>query len=507
MCTAQFTNSLVELPKSKWRWDRFCFYASLVRCFSFDAEVENDISREFWAALCSATDASHPLLPGISKLSWSPKEHPDEPLQEGLSQLQLFLHPDLRDLTLHVPLDVMDLVFFSDIVREYAQLIRRRSPNLVKQMHQPASIAEREVTDLLRGLPVLESVCLPAYWGTASVLAELASRPTIKRIHAVSATDSGWGKAEDVMNVQPSLSEEPFHALTHLGLCLRFADWLSLLPRLTGPPLVELFVQLPELFQASSELSTFLDGLSTYQTTLPSLALELRDTQLIPSRSPRVGLSDLMPLHRLHKLEHFELYTGLPLLLTNEELATLLSGLPQLKTLRLSPEPLDDQDDPPYLMNRGLGILTLEALNVVRRSCPNMEVLSLYTSFWDIEDYEERNYDLQAPLKLVEYNMGTSTLRDDQAETVASLLFNFLPHSCQLEWGYYFPGDTVTVDWDRLEARFEKACELVGRMLNVVSTAPFFFHVQGHSSSSHRDPSCARSCVAKLENNSAKCVS
>jgi hypothetical protein len=233
----------------------------------------------------------------------------------------------------------MGTMAFDDVLHAYAQMVLRHCPDLVHlelQVAEPARVPQPVIIDLLRGLPRLETVSLPAYWGTAPVLAELSSKTTVKSVDAMVTMESGWGVAADVMNMQLSLTAKPFRGLTHLGLCLSFDDWLSLLRQLTGPPLEYIFVQPPESFQTLPKLSSFLEGLSTYQAALPELALELRDTRLMPFMSPRVGIQELVMLHRLRELQHFELYTGLPLQLTNEELDTLLSGLPKLTTLQLN---------------------------------------------------------------------------------------------------------------------------------------------------------------------------
>jgi hypothetical protein len=504
MLKARFqTNmALIQMPPTEWKWDRFRLYASRVKGLTFDDEKDGT-----YASFCSQLALVWPqysslpetLLPNLKALTWGP-ERSYHSIQQEVVYLTLLLTSRLEKLVVRVPSGVIQSDPFERFVSDFSHLMIQRCSGLrslrveLGTMH-PASEVDIYIIDLIRGLPNLEEIYLPAYWGTSAILEAMSLRPKIKAIHAVTTEWSGRGAPEDVLLVQvTSPRHTAFRALTGLSLCITFSDLLEMLGKLTAVHLVHLCVQTCCPREDAQDVSTFLWRLTETQRNLRELLLELRDPFTHPRESERLGLEDLAPIHGFNDIRVFEIYCGLPLSLTEEELGKLLSGLPKLTQLQLNPGPLNDQLQRPLYWEFPGTLLTLDALKIVARSCPDMEVLGLYVSYNNLKHTSVEN--LSAPPRLLLYNMGTSPLEIDDSETLATVLFDVLPSACELSWGYVFPVPSA-INWQNFLQRFERACDVTEHAFRVVNHPQLLlFNSQNSFAYSHVD-----SCSARRKSN------
>ncbi|KAF9503298.1 hypothetical protein BS47DRAFT_1369638 [Hydnum rufescens UP504] len=354
-------------------WDRFIYYSSRIRKLALPVtsldemslgnrvgcDILNDVNlfaftrgRNLFPLLtalkldicgsASLTAALWLLHPNIREISLIIHEASDQHIILALETIALRC-PDLRDMEMHLG--------YSDM-----------------EPDKDIEMMCTELSGLITSLSHLESLRLapnmllnPRVWSAASAKPGLRSLRYVKN-------DEG-GETFESHQVSPPMQvvrfrPEMFQSLLHLSLSTRFlvAFLLFGLPP-TPPALQQLELDLSGA-APPDDLQPFLQDLVTNAPLLSEISISLC------AASPHPRMVDIQPLFT-HRIQRLRIQLDLSLDFDNADLSHLAQASPNIIELSLAPDPISSPlSVPPKL--------TLDALPILARFCPKIQILGLY---------------------------------------------------------------------------------------------------------------------------------
>lgn len=271
----------------------------------------------------------------------------------------LWLSEGIQKLVLSLPEDTPH----ADRVLWFLQELGRRCPN-VKTLSLALNFGHEVVMDrlstLLCSLRYLEMVVLPPCALSPKLITSLSTLPNLKEISyyskAVAQRDTVWNFEHSASGSSTATPAFPrLYTLALVGSSQNFESLFRSAFRLSGLRSLTFGF----LFSCSGdELYSCVKAVSLACPSLLSLDIRWRGTNGITHGidDQLISLGNLAPITQLKKLRCFTLEHTLPLGMTDEELADLVSGCGSLTVLHLNCEPLIDIRTP-----LTLGVLTLLA--------------------------------------------------------------------------------------------------------------------------------------------------
>lgn len=365
-------------------WKRFLPYSRRVEQLSCMDEIVGDRWNEPSHKALAKVSSSRPpdltladVFPRLRSLTWNVYSH------KVLRNLSMFLVPSLTFLEIKID----NVVEYKPMSAFLKQLQARCAPNLRDlRLNTDFAIStlEEEVLDLLKEMGRLERLILPRFWTNDRVFSSLASLPSLQYIGQ--RKSYWWGNSEDteggLMPTIETLQNGAFPALRDITYdTLNLFESKKLFTHAHVPrQLVSLCVTSNKL-EAPHQVHDFLSAISETLVDLQDLDIGLTfPITDAPGHSTDITSATIRPVSLLPKLSHFGLATHFPLKMDDAELDawTDCAWGRQLKVLWLN-------ETPAYAVQREIkSDLTLKALTVLARNCPNLEELSLFVNATEV---------------------------------------------------------------------------------------------------------------------------
>lgn len=409
----------------------------------------------------SRTRVSLNILPNLKQLTW---------LTDSVDRMRLslmFQHKNIKEfiVRLHRNETYSISTFFEEVLL--------RMPNLTLvdlRFTFPVREIEDDLSGLIRRLPRLRKIILPAYTLSTRIIEELSTLKGLEVAQFEFMEWQGHGEIADVARFNPQLSEGAFPALWDLSLSANLVDMDRFLRGSFSPShLTTLYVHcLSAVTQA--EFTGFLTAASEVCQLLEHLFLDFftsEDIQPGPEDQSRLSWPALRPLLAFSNLIEFEMRWDRPLELSQEDMEEMASKWPSLETLLLNCEPMVLNQPP---------TLDLRALIPFARHCPKLTALGLYLSASTGFDEALRDPSLKPFKSLQKLYMGLSPI--SEPGPVALFLSQLCPVECELSSGTTWPNgfamrdfmdQAAMIELDKAAAAwFEKWTE-VGRTLPLLT--------------------------------------
>lgn len=317
------------------------------------------------------------VFPRLRSLTWNVYSH------KVLRNMSMFLVPSLTFLEIKID----NVVEYKPISAFLKQLQARCGPNLREfrlNTDFAISTVEEEVLDLLKEMSSLERLILPRFWTNDRVFSVLAGLPSLQYLGQ--RKSYWWGNSDDtdggLMPAIEALQKDAFPALQDITYdTLNLFESKKLFTHAYAPKqLVSLCVTSNKL-ETPTQLHEFLSAISETLVNLQDIDIGLTfPISDAPEHSTDITSATLQPLNLLPKLTHFGMATHFPLKMDDSELDALTDCAwgRRLKVLWLN-------ETPAYAIQREVkSDLTLKALNILARNCPNLEELSIFVNATEV---------------------------------------------------------------------------------------------------------------------------
>lgn len=357
-------------------WERFLPYSRRVEEISCLDDVVSDRWNEPSHKALAKVSASRPphltqcdIFPRLRHLTWSVYSH------KVLRNIAIFLVPTLTFLEIKID----NTVETRPMVAFLKQLQSRCASNLREfrlNTDFSATSVEEDVLELIKSMTRLERLTLPRFWITERVFSAMSQLPSLQYVGQRKAY--WWGNAEDTENglllAIESLESGAFPALKDITYDTNsLYESKRFLSSPNTPKLLTSLCVTSSKLEAPHQLQDFLTCLSSSSPQLEELDIGLTFAITdAPGHSTDITVTTLRPLHLLLNLNHFGLATHFPLKMTDDDLETFTSGWTQLKVLWLN-------ETPAHAVQRDVkSELSLTALRILAKNCPNLEELSIF---------------------------------------------------------------------------------------------------------------------------------
>jgi len=310
---------------------------------------------------------------------------------------------------------------FSDETPQFTEYmlkeIRYRLPALLDlTLHFKRAVSEVQngVIECFDGLEDLRHVCLPRLHLTTQVLAALSKRPALEKISTiytepmvgpVSASLLGF-QSETFDNLDSFAIASPLETIAAM---LADKEW--------APRLKELEVTVPALVDTGS-LHQFLDLMVRSRPNLSLLRLDLFNPA---SATAALSIEIIRPILELSNINVLDIRHNLPPTIESDELANILSSLPNLLHFTLCHDVVHGSPQP------GLPWTTLELFALYT---PLIQSIGLYFQPCESFNAAEHPFRLES-IKLLD--VGSSTLNNETQ--LAIYLAELCSSSMQIRWG------------------------------------------------------------------------
>ncbi|TDL23874.1 hypothetical protein BD410DRAFT_767699 [Rickenella mellea] len=351
------------------------------------------------------------LLPNLVQLTLTTKN------EDEFWFSVIFLHQNLQSLILKIPDKVPPKRIFTEVSLRAAKLC-----TLVLQSSNPIRKYEADLTDMFSTLRNLQTVVMPCYSITSSIMASLACLPNLDSLQSEQFTDRRSEDPADVQPFCPMLLDGAFPSLTDLSCDSTLCDISSFFMAKFAPAnITSLYVQTASI-ETPSSFSQCLKALFSTCKMLQSLNLCLlidgSEENLI-GNSDSISFKDLCPILDFPCLTSFELAHYRLLDITDDDVDHLARNWPSLKCLNLNSDPVV-LDDPK---------ISFASFSSLARHCPNLDHLGLYLN--PSPDHIPKP---AVPFKmLTSLQFGTSPIQSE--DHAALYLSEVCPPSCEIEVG------------------------------------------------------------------------
>ncbi|KAI0319102.1 hypothetical protein OF83DRAFT_1112211 [Amylostereum chailletii] len=297
------------------------------------------------------------------------------------------LHHHIKVLGITAPVDnprYPPYAIFDDIVA--------RSPGISTMIFWGDGLPEKDIEGPLctffPRLPLLESVAFSLYDFTTSIANTLLNNGTIKLVHFTNSGNEEDDIADsqedarppsDIVSFSPVLKKGLIRALTTLELAVSFSDTVFLFSENASqfPHLCTVTIRSLSAESEASARSLF-DGFGRHLPWLTTLsvistisfqALEDEPNEWSDEEDHETWSFDtLRGILNLKHLQSLKIAATYPLMLNDQDMATIAKNLCQLASLFLNPIPR--MHDVPQL--------TLHSLTPLAEHCPRLKTLGLY---------------------------------------------------------------------------------------------------------------------------------
>lgn len=250
------------------------------------------------------------ILPNLNSLEWVTHTVPD------LIFSVLFMHDRVKHFGVWLPLYEHDYDHDSDrsleleVQAHFQDIVTRMSTltHLDLRMNIAMRHIEKDICELLHGLPKLQELILPIFHQTSRIMTELSTLEHLGVIQFEYASEQGVGDINDILSFSPTLLQGAFPSLWDLSLTASLADMTHFIKMPFSPTnLTILYIDCP-LIQSAVDLHEFLTTVSENCQLLTTLHLELLwvvlpDTgnnyinhSLYPKREDQITFDVIRPL-------------------------------------------------------------------------------------------------------------------------------------------------------------------------------------------------------------------
>lgn len=468
-------------PPAPEHWEKVVQYGERVRRLTYD-----EGSKSVSPSIFSIIDEHRPrtfILPNLTTLVWR-IETP-----AGLDHLNLFLNPELQNLTLDI---APRLPQISDVLADISRRTKLSSLSLTSLVPLPDDLPRHLApqTDLDRVVLMAPGALSPGLgrWLASlerlrSLQLDLSGRPSkavdeffrhvgasgsgFSTPNSARSRDSGVFSSEDIdfTEIKKSMKKSKqraavddrapisgaFVALRSLQLTGEVPAVVAFLRRLASP-LAQLELVIEDPFDKADWRNLCVLLSQSFGESLQSLKISAggssRFTDLVRSTttraepvSRRLSLESLTGLPRLTRLD-----IDLPesVIVQNSDLAQLAEACPNLEILRLCPTAR-------FPVSTGPPSLTLDGLAHLTARCRNLETLAVVVN-GDAADPQMYLHRVVSSRTLLKLHLGHSWVREPL--TAALALSHLAPHADTLRWFHEKnrPGfiETHALGWQRV---------------------------------------------------------
>ena len=340
-------------------------------------------------------------------------------MHDGLQRLELSLPTGLEiDGEIHpTELIARNVVPLPRLFRD----ISIRSPNLtviyIDWLYK-RDINEGDLITFITGLAKLQRLYLPPCTVTPPILKALSTLKNIREIGSMgeyTVIDTITNSSDDVYRNYTLKRSHQFNALTSLHISGILANITPAFRKYSEagpfPRLTSLHISVLQSFSAQ-DIGYFSATLSKACPCLESLKLKHDQAQGELYRGHPITIQEMNPFIEFRRLHTLVIESNARLSVTDDALATFLSQLPSVTTVRLVQEPFELHEP----------VLTLEILQKLAMQNSQIENLALYVDATTAHRVSDDGYRLQ---KLNILHFGDSPILDP--EDVASYLHGYLP--------------------------------------------------------------------------------
>ncbi|KAK7442032.1 hypothetical protein VKT23_016309 [Stygiomarasmius scandens] len=404
------------------RWMRFqTHYSRRIKVLKFEtSKDEHDLS-----PLLSSIQrirSSQGILPNLRELAWTG-------FGSTFEDMMMFMHGNIKQLYLYPSytsdLDPSWLPLLCEAIKVYIPGLTNLTIYAYPEQEYVISLV-----DLLKSLPNLTDVNVPAFRDISSVLSSLDGSLALRRLSfdAYSEDIAVTLTGHSPVNL-PSLDELEFYVRQYqkLGQLLRANQFRSL----TSLMLVTISIECPASIKAIlNHISYSFPSLERLELSYISDLLEEHpDIQDPPSETAIITLDDLIPVLSCTKISSFILEHPYPLNLSDSDIRKIALAWRNLKTLWFSSTPLTKSQ---WSIK-----ITLWGILFLVHQCPDLEELSLQVNT-KLENMSPLDcFSCHAAEKvaaLTEFDVGNSPIESEDVNNVVVALSRFCSPECQLKW-------------------------------------------------------------------------
>ncbi|KIJ57319.1 hypothetical protein M422DRAFT_40789 [Sphaerobolus stellatus SS14] len=309
------------------RWERFELYAHKVKeLHHLDFELPHTISDKVFKAVALKRPSLH-ILPKLKLFEWFS--------ETCLSNGVLFMHPNLATIHLHLdqglwsgPGDTDSVQSANDILNEAAD----RLPSMTC-LDISASFfvdeVESSLVRLLQRASCLESIVLPRFWMTDSIVTALSQLSKLRSFGYVHQEL----QFHDLRNFNPVIPSGSFRALKELSLEVSLDQAANVLASVATPTSLQDFYLRTTFSPSPSTFYNFLASHVSKLQFLEFLKIDLFQTNPEDTNSKDYVISsdDIMPLLLIPSLKGLGIMHHNPLNLSFEFVEQLAQAFPSLQ--------------------------------------------------------------------------------------------------------------------------------------------------------------------------------
>ncbi|KAL0058911.1 hypothetical protein AAF712_014393 [Marasmius tenuissimus] len=385
-----------------------------------------------------------PVFPNLKWLVWRSAIGRDD----GYGHQSLILmHPNVEKFELSITQTDVP----SEVLRQYIHAVSERMPRLKNfHMTMPKSAFDgvaASLASLLKNLPELEFVSLPALSDPSHLLLALASRPRCMKYLDLTRDYKDLGAMQMTSLTRPSVLRD----LQHLSIAVSYQTFSHFIRECCDslPRLTKLSVSSTSPHpEAPSALKDLLESVAGQLPLIKHLELGF-SREFPPDLAPSVTMANIV--HFLHiepilactGITHFHIVHPYPLAVEHNELERIALAWPTLRSLTLS----DDPKYPDVLLNDpGWPILDLGALLPFTRHCIYIEELHLCVK----PVFSGDDQDVQPLRSLTRLSPGGQRCEGGYKEIldVAIFLSQLLPLRCKVEFESQWLSAELRKKWD-----------------------------------------------------------
>ncbi|KAG5642683.1 hypothetical protein DXG03_002341 [Asterophora parasitica] len=412
--------TFVQSHISNDRWERFTFYANLVRYLEV-TDRPPEIHHQSFSTLAITRPVLH-ILPNLTHLTW--KKDPSSP-PSSLFLCLLFLNPGLKSLSVETGRgsEQGDLFaignFFNDVVH--------RSP-CIENLEFRSKMLFRDIGPCLSkffiGLRCLKTVLLSDTLLTSDVITALAKCPLLESVRMIPMFDSfGTDEGEDVRNFIPVIEHGAFPQLQEMEIRAHLWNVVSLLQSEFPAGRLWRLVVRTLIMEDNASIAAFFTQVAEACHGLEVLALSVQKGS-IEDDSENYTFASLQPILRCTSLTAFTLKLPLPLDIDDTEASLIASAWPRGRHLILNPFPTSKRPTRKHI--------TLDALMAFAQCCPEIQSLGLFI----LPSFISQSPDRKVMPKLDSLKLGLSGVLYT-VENLALFLADITPLTCSVTGASY----------------------------------------------------------------------
>ncbi|KZV77092.1 hypothetical protein PENSPDRAFT_679747 [Peniophora sp. CONT] len=403
-------------------WLRFQPFSRRVRNISII--LKNDNFSDILRVMALTNPFQQYLLPSLTGLTW---RDTSEPIRHS-DLIYIFLVPSLRTISMNTYIGVSEPTISSLFNELAARCPALADLNLQASKGTQAQVLELGLCFLLRTIP-LRHLYLPLYCCTPLVLSAALQCPTLTLIGIPDSQSKPFRTILDWRSCSgfPSVvtAGMSFTAMKTLRLALPLKELNVLLDEVLLPQLRILTIRAiratgrETVAEFCSLISKRYPGLAAVNLNMHRPSPPFISWDHLPPSSA-ITIDDLSPLVTLKELKDLEVAHDYPVKVTNTELITFASALPQLQALLLN-------DCPGF---RDVGpTLTIDCLPSLAQALPSLKTLGLYFDASNDRLYKPAPYHFE---KLTLACFNRSPVKRDKCRDIALYLSTLLPETVTL---------------------------------------------------------------------------